>query len=71
MSNAKKAVFEGVSVRALSKHLRANGVKVTGDGKQGDLDVLFLRTNKSTMDILALAKQVPHQLLMIQEHGAA
>lgn len=62
MASNKTIVFSGVKPAALSKHLRANGMKIPsiGDGS------LTVRSPKSNADVLALAMQLPGCVAQVQ-----
>jgi hypothetical protein len=62
MASNKTVVFSGVNAIALSKHLRANGVKVPTKS-EGSLTV---RSPKSNADIIALAQQLPGCVAQVQ-----
>jgi len=56
MARINHVAFEGVQQRALSRHLRANGCKVTAAGTD---NLLTVRSDKSPEQLVQLAHQLP------------
>lgn len=70
MYKEKKVVVEGVSIRALSKHLRANGVKVVCTTEQAGIGMMFVRTGLRDQQLLDVAKQIPHHRIDVRDEQA-
>ena len=63
MASIKTIAFTGVNAIALSKHLRANGVKVPAMSEHH----LTIRSQKANADIIALAQQLPGCVAQVQQ----
>lgn len=62
MARVNRIAFEGVQGRDLSRHLRANGCKVTVD----ESGVLTTRSDKTVEQLKQLAHQLPGCQVLIE-----
>lgn len=67
MSRMKTVAFTGVASRDLSRHLRANGMKVVDIATNDGLSTMQVRTDKTGDQLQALAQQLQGCQAVVQD----
>lgn len=67
MSRMKTVAFSGVASRELSKHLRANGMKVVSVNTDGEYPTMQVRTDGTSEKLRELAHQIKGCHVVVQD----